>query len=313
MGIANRDYYRDDDYAGGRRRGTNVVMWLIIINVVVFVVQAVWPEQNTRVLSEEELASIQAGDYVQPPDPLLVRWFGLNRSAIFGGQVWRLLTYEFLHDHTSPWHIFFNMYFLYLIGSQLQAHYGSREFLLFYLLSGILSGVFSVFWFEMLGDRGWVAIGASGAVAASFILFALHWPHHIFLIFGFIPVQAMFLAILNTVMDVFPMLRELSTRQAYDGIAHSAHVGGMLFALVYYLRNLRIEPWLGWWRPADWKRGWRRRRSSLKVYTPETTVNFEQRMDELLQKIQEHGQASLTATELADLEEASRRMRNRKG
>jgi hypothetical protein len=207
------------------------------------------------------------------------------------------------------------MWFLYLAGRKVEDHYGSREFLWFYLAAGCLSGLFSVFWFEAFGHPGWSAIGASGAVAGVFIVYALYWPFDIIRIFGIIPVQAMWLAILNVVMDVFPMLQQIGGRHYGDGIAHSAHVGGMLFAFVYQRRNWRVADWVPTLRFAEWKRKLRLRRTKLRVYAPETRYasddDFEQRVDAALQKVQEQGEASLTDVERALLMEASRRYRNK--
>lgn len=314
MGIYSRDYIREDyGPRGGAWRDANVVKWLIIVNVAVFVLQVVWQVPVQTELPKglpDELWEMAHYD-----EPTVNRWFALDRSAIFGGQVWRLLTYEFLHDHHSPWHLVFNMWFLYLAGRKVEDYYGSREFLWFYLAAGCLSGVFSVFWFEAFGHPGWSAIGASGAVAGVFIVYALYWPFDIIRIFGVIPVQAMWLAILNVVVDVFPMLQQIGGRHYGDGIAHSAHFGGMLFAFLYQRRNWRVADWIPALQMAGWKRKLRLRRTKLRVYAPESRpeddADFEQRVDAALQKVQEHGEASLTDAERALLMEASRRYRNK--
>src|SRR5262245_4856913 len=144
MGIYSRDYIREDyGPRGGVWRDANVVKWLIIVNIAVFVLQLVW--QDPVPYSYEDFEGVvREAEYYEPA---VNNWLALNRSAIFQGQVWRLLTYEFLHDHGSVWHIFVNMYFLYICGRKVEDYYGSREFLLFYLTAGMLSGLFSVFWF----------------------------------------------------------------------------------------------------------------------------------------------------------------------
>lgn len=290
MGIYSRDYLRDD-YGDQRGRGRDFdpIKWIIIINVAVFVLQIVIP--------------------VRGPNPFPENWFALDKSAILGGQIWRLLTYEFLHDRGNVWHIFFNMYFLWLAGRKVEAQYGSREFLMFYLAAGVLSGVFSVFWFEAFGHPGWSAIGASGAVAAVFIVYALHWPHDIFRLFALIPVQAMWLAILGAVMDVYMMLREMGGGPG-DGIAHSAHVGGMLFALLYQRRGWRVAPFFERLRMPDLRRAMKPK-PKLRVYEPEAPADLEGRVDELLAKVAEQGESSLTDDERAELVAASRRYRDK--
>jgi membrane associated rhomboid family serine protease len=285
MGIYSRDYLREDDYrGGGLHRDFDPIKWIIVVNVAVFVIQIIAPQ--------------------------ITDWCALNASAISGGQVWRLLTYEFLHETRTPWHIFFNMYFLYLAGRKVEQHYGSREFLFFYIAAGVLSGLFSVMWYQVFGVPGWSAIGASGAVAAVFILYALRWPHDLFYLFGIIPVQAMWLAILDVILDVHPLLLDIAGANR-DRVAHAAHVGGMLFALFYYRRDWRLAPIIDRFRGSGVKRVFKSR-TKLRVYEPEaTTVDPEARLDELLAKVAEHGESSLTDSERAELVDFSRRFRNR--
>ncbi len=307
MGIYNREYLRDDyGRPGGAWHNADVIKWLIIVNVAVFVLQVVW---QTDVPFRFELPNGQVvEDTIR--GPAINQWLALDRSAIFQGQIWRLVTYEFLHDDAGVWHLFFNMLFLYLAGRKVEDYYGPREFLLFYLAAGVLSGMFSVVWYETMGHEGWTAIGASGAVAAVMIVYALHWPYDVWRIMFVIPVYAMWIAILFVIFDVYPMLREIGGNPTGDGVAHSAHVGGMLFAFLYQRRGWRIDPFVSRFRLADWKRRLRPK-TKLRVYQPETPVDLESRVDELLAKIAEQGEASLTDEERAELVEAGRRYRNR--
>lgn len=302
MGIYSRDYLRDDEHGGGAPRDFDAIKWIIIVNVAVFVLQVVWQHDVTLEFG---------GIATSVREPVINGWLALDASAIFGGQVWRLLTYEFLHNHHDQWHLFFNMLGLFFAGRKVEAYYGPREFLFFYLTSGILSGIFTVFWFAAMGPAGWSAIGASGAVAAVFILYALHWPFDVWRIFFFLPVQAMWLAILYAVSDLYPMLAQLGgSRDHYDGVAHSAHVGGMLFALFYQRREWRIAPLFDRIRVGGVKRVFKPR-TKLRVFEPETPADPEARLDELLAKIAAKGEASLTDAERAELVAISRRYGNR--
>lgn len=343
MGIYSRDYLRED--YGPHRGGwtsIDVIKWLIIVNVAVFVLQVVW---QGEFIHRTEVPIEGDPDYVQQTaeeikrwpgivsvevawkgereaviavmrrdeGPVINEWLALDRSAVFKGQVWRVLTYEFLHDHGSPWHLFFNMLFLYMAGRKVGDFYGPRELLLFYLVAGGISGLLSVFWYEFFGVSGWSAVGASGSVAAVFLLYALNWPFDVWRIMGIIPIQAMWLAIIVAIYDIFPILTELGGNSYGDGVAHSAHLGGMVFALLYQRRDWRLEPFLTRFRLSDWKRRVRPR-SKLRVYQPTTEdVDWERRVDELLQKVAEHGEASLTESERAILVDASQRYKQRKG
>lgn len=325
MGIYSRDYLRED-YSPhqGSWTSLDVIKWLIIVNVAIFVLQVAWQGDFVRT---QEFSRAEARAYgMKVPDdgtekvlvpvayhgPVLNEWLALDRSAIFKGQIWRLLTFEFLHAHDSPWHLFWNMLALYFAGRKVGDHYGPREFLLFYLVAGALSGLVSVFWYEVFGRVGWMAVGASGSVAAVFLLYALNWPFDVWRIMGIIPVQAMWLAIILAIYDIFPLLSQMGAGGDTDHVAHSAHVGGMVFALLYQRRNWRLEPFLTRFRLSDWKRRVRPR-TKLRVYQPKATddIDWESRVDELLQKVAEHGEASLTDSERAILMEASQRYKRR--
>ena len=229
------------------------------------------------------------------------------------GQVWRLLTYAFCHDRESVWHILMNMYILYITGRRLQQYYGSREFLLFYLTAAVVSGLGFLLLNQIVGRESSVAIGASGAVTAVLIIYALRHPHEVWYIFGVIPLQVMWIAILMVIYDLHPVLLELGGQPSRDAVAHSAHLAGYLFGFLYYYNGWRLSPLLDWFRWPDLRR-LRQPRSKLKVYNPErepSRADLDQRVDELLQKVHEQGEASLSDKERAFLADASRNYRNR--
>src|SRR5581483_2601633 len=123
MGIYDREYYR--------REGPSVLAsftdagracWtLILINIAVFVLQVL-----TLRWGEAPL-----GDFTD--------FFVLDPERVLNdGQVWRLLTYAFLHQPTTLWHIVFNMLFLWWLGTDVEDLYGSAEFVAIYLVSCVL-------------------------------------------------------------------------------------------------------------------------------------------------------------------------------
>lgn len=288
MGIYSRDYLREDysPHSSGRG-GRSMVVTLIIVNVVVFVLQVI---------------TVQHG---------VANWFDLDPAKVLHGQIWRLSTYDFLHDPSSIWHLVFNMWVFYLAGRKVEGFYGGRELLLFYLTAGIVSGIAFVAW-SVFRHTATPAIGASGAVAAVMIVYALNWPNDVWLIFGFIPIRVIWIALVTALLDLHPMLLELGGMSHGDGIAHAAHVGGMLFGLIYQRRNWRLEPLFAWLRrPSGWKRRVRSR-TKLRVYQPTTDdVNWESRVDEVLQKVADQGEASLTDSERQILMDASKRYQRR--
>src|SRR5262249_45401932 len=135
--------------------------WLIIVNVVVFFIQLASESQGSR---------------------FIIDWFSLRVSDVLDGQVWRLVTYAFLHGSFS--HLFWNMLFLWWFGSDLEEIYGWREFLCFYLVAAAVGGLGYMVhvalqpnFFVIPNGRLLIpAIGASGAVTALLLLCALHFP-----------------------------------------------------------------------------------------------------------------------------------------
>src|ERR1700722_1893848 len=149
MGIYDRDYYRRDgpSYLGSFLERGRMCKWLIGINVIVFIVQML-----TRVQDDD--GSFRYG----PVTDLLI----LNVNAVLHGQVWRLLTYAFLHSTQGlPLHLLFNMLFLWWFGTDVEELYGPREFLAIYLLSGVAGGV--LYTLTGLAAPTLPALGASGA------------------------------------------------------------------------------------------------------------------------------------------------------
>ena len=134
MGFENRDYARTDNrsYSAPRSR-MSIIGWIIAVNVAVFVVQCIWTQPLVEQPEgfEDQIAHVP-GQRV----PVLNEWFSLDRRAILQGQIWRLGTYDLLHDTTGdvPWHLFGNMYLLFLLTRKIVDVYSEREFL-FNLLS----------------------------------------------------------------------------------------------------------------------------------------------------------------------------------
>src|SRR5262245_55128238 len=114
MGIYDREYYRHEG-SGFLRSFTGqgqVWKWLILINVILFVVQ----------LGTRPANLVGVFDLGPVTDTLC-----LIPQAVLNGEVWRLLTYAFLHDPGSLLHIVFNMLFLWWFGSSVEDLYGPRE------------------------------------------------------------------------------------------------------------------------------------------------------------------------------------------
>ena len=131
-------------------------------------------------------------------------------------KLYQLVSYMFLHG--SFFHIFFNLFVLYLFGRELEGVWGTKRFLIYYFVSGIGAGVVTV----LLSNNS--VIGASGAIYGLLLAYGLLFPNRMLLIWFIIPMKAKYVVIL---FGVFEFLASMSG--GGDGIAHLTHLGGMAF------------------------------------------------------------------------------------
>jgi membrane associated rhomboid family serine protease len=168
--------------------------------------------------------------------PRLQIYLSLIPIAVLGeGWWWQPFTYMFMHSGT--WHLLFNMLALFIFGIQLEQRLGSSEFLLFYLLVGTLAGFFSLFIYWVTGSMQVILLGASGAVFGLLLAFATFFPTATILVFGILPVRAPILVIGYAALELFNML----TRSG-GNVAHLTHLAGLLFAFLYLIIRMRINP-----------------------------------------------------------------------
>ncbi|MFO0807092.1 MAG: rhomboid family intramembrane serine protease [Gemmataceae bacterium] len=298
MGIYDREYYRDENssFLGSIVGRGRVVNGLIIVNVVVLLVQIATRDSPSR------------GGMGWFTD-----LFDLNPDAVLHGQVWRLLTSAFLHSFAWP-HIVFNMLFLWWFGNEVEDIYGPREFLAFYLAAALVSSIAYVFVQWAVGSPN-PALGASGAVTATLVLFAMHFPTRTILVMWVIPMPVIALVCINVLQDTLGLLGG-SARP----IAFAAHLGGAAFGFLYYRfqwRVMNILPNLSNLRLP-------KRRPRLKVYRgeaeshnprPSSSVadeHLEAELDAVLAKVARQGKSSLTEREHTILMRASEIYRNRR-
>lgn len=169
----------------------------------------------------------------------VIRLLGLQPASLFGKfTIWQPITYMFVHGGVS--HIFFNMLTLWLIGVELERLWGTTYFTKFYFVSGLGAGFTQV----LLGILPFdfanqfylpITIGASGAIYGLLLAFALYYPTRPFLVFFIFPVQARyFVMILGGLSLLFSL-------GGGSGVAHTAHLGGLVTGYLY-LRRPRITP-----------------------------------------------------------------------
>jgi membrane associated rhomboid family serine protease len=235
----------------------------------------------------------------------LTAWLELNADWYRRPwEAYQLLTYGFLHSPNDLWHIALNMFALWLFGREVEARYGAREYLTFYLVAIVVAGL--VWTLAEISTGAFTTMtGASGAISAVVVLFALNFPYRTVLFFFVIPMPMWVAAVILVAMDAFGAVNRSGN------VAYTAHLGGAAFGFIYYKWGLRLE---GWLPNVSW-RGGLRRRPKLRVVDADLTDNnntTDRRVDEILQKIQEQGQDSLTSRERKILEEASREYQRRR-
>lgn len=290
MGIYNRDYFRDENSSGWK--GQSGGPW------------AVW----------QRILAITIGVYLV--QLLIIPFTGYFELSVievaYQGQVWRLLSYAFLHAVDDVFHLLFNMLFLYLFGRRLESMLGQKEFTLFYLASAIFSGLtFLTFYLFYYPNSS--VIGASGAIMSLVILYALYFPREKLSFLGIFDIEMKYFAGGYVLLNVFPLISELQGLSPEGRTSYVTHLGGILFAWIYYSQKLRLSSWLdsltGLFKPRK-----KASRAPLKIYKEEEPAegHIEAEVDRILQKIQDHGEASLTDKERKVLKQGSEYYKNRK-
>jgi membrane associated rhomboid family serine protease len=150
--------------------------------------------------------------------------------------LWQLLTYGFLHEgdllHLDIAHIFFNMFALFVFGAPLERLWGSRRFSIYYLACVLSAAVIELV-VENATNAGAVVVGASGGVFGLLLAFAWYFPKEkMIMLLLPIPMPAWLMVTLYGVMEMY-----LGVTGKEPGVAHFAHLGGMLggaLAILYW-------------------------------------------------------------------------------
>jgi membrane associated rhomboid family serine protease len=155
-------------------------------------------------------------------------------------QVWQLLTYGFMHGGLA--HLFFNMFALYMFGPAIETRLGAQRFLAYYLAC-VAGAALLQLWVGRGAEAYPVpTVGASGGVFGLLLAFGMFYPHQkLMLLFPPIPMPAWLFVTLYGLLELYLGVsgRGLSGAAGSGGIAHFAHVGGLLtgFLLLNYWRR----------------------------------------------------------------------------
>lgn len=146
--------------------------------------------------------------------------------------VWQVFTYMFLHG--GFWHIALNMFILWMFGSKLEYTWGTREFIRYYLITGLIAGFSILLWNLATGNPTVPTIGASGAVFGVLAAYALFFPDDLVYIYFLFPVRVKYFVVFIGILEFWAL-------QGQSNISHIGHLGGMI-AGYFYLRN-RYRHW----------------------------------------------------------------------
>ena len=270
MSWQERDWARQG-YAPRGRSLTPVVKGLIIANVCVFVLQF-----------------LSGGNRGQSMEAL----FGLSPYMFFRKfHVWQIVTYMFLHSRAGIFHIVFNMLFLYWFGPAIELMFGSKRFLRFYLLGGIVAGFAYCLFSPRLTAP---VIGASGAIMALVVVYAIHFPDQQILFFFIIPMKIRHFVFFIIAMDLFYSVQYIS-----NGVANVAHLGGAAFGFAY-VKFASVWTGLG-----------DSMRRSMSRRVQNTEEDDREKVDAILEKISREGMDKLTRRERQFLLRQSQKYRKR--
>jgi len=236
MGIYDRDYYRQSTRQssfGG------ISLWsmntkLIAINIAVFIADGLFSQTVT-----------DPDGYVLGKTHPIHNWgfFSID-TAIYHLQLWRFLTFQFLH--ANPTHILYNMIALFFFGPMIESYFGSRRYLAFYLLCGFAGPImYMLLWAAgiLIHFSNAEMVGASAGIFGVLIAASQVAPNAQVLIYGIIPMRLRVLALILLGVAAFTVLSN-----GNNAGGEAAHLGGAAagFLLIKYPQLLNF---------ADFRRG----------------------------------------------------------
>jgi membrane associated rhomboid family serine protease len=243
---------------------------MIITNIVVFIVQNLYPQ--------------------------LTFLLGLTPARFFSefpNLLYQPLTYMFLHGGFG--HIFFNMFALWMFGTEIEFSWRSKRFARFYFLAGLAGAILTL---VVYPSQPYPVIGASAAIYGILVAYWVMFPHRYLYIYFLFPVK---------VKWAVPGMMLLGFLFSAGNIAHMAHLGGAVFGFLY----LKMD-----WRWSFVTRSFRnlhyRRQEEKSTKNRQKAEDVMKRVDAILDKINEVGIENISKSDRKFLEEASSELSRRK-
>jgi len=155
--------------------------------------------------------------------------FALYSINTGGFYLYQLVTYMFTQVYFG--HLFFNMFAVFMFGRSLEYYWGSKRFLLYYMVTGIGAGLIQLLVSYLTGAPS-LTVGASGSVFGLLLAFGMLFPNiPLFIFFIPIPIKAKYMVIGYGLIELYLGF----ANRAGDNVAHFAHLGGMLFGIFMIL------------------------------------------------------------------------------
>ncbi len=218
------NYYRPSGF-GGFSFFPPVIKNLLIINGAVFIVTMLG--ENIRMASGFTLADIITKYFALLPIGGFTAATMGNIAITWHFYPWQLITYQFMH--AGFFHIFFNMFILWMFGMEIENLWGSKKFLIFYLTTGVIGGLFQILLSPIfLGGLNAPTVGASGSIMGVMVAFAMLFPNRYIYIYFLIPVKVKYFIVFLVLIDIF-------AANGGGNIAHFVHIGGALYGFLYMM------------------------------------------------------------------------------
>ena len=225
-------------------------------------------------------------------EQLFNNYLGLVPKLLWNNfYVWQPVTYMFLHGGLM--HLLINMVVLWMFGSEIERYWGRKEFLGFYFITGIGSGILTALFSY---DSSIPVVGASGAIYGVLLAYGLMFPNRIIHLYFLIPVKVKYF-----VLFIGGVAFVSSLSDTGSAVSHLTHLSGMVIGYLYMKSNVKISNLSDSFGEFKIKRQVKKAERVKKSYE-----NLRQEIDMILDRINEVGYENLTDEEKQKLEEASR-------
>lgn len=237
MGWQDRDYAREQPPVSPGGRGLiaqyGIVNLLIIVNIGIYIA-------NSLIQGE-----------VTAHERLIYHLGSLVPEKVWQGQVWRLVTAQYLHYPYSLLHITVNMIGLYFLGPPLERLWSARKFFIVYTLCGLAGNIFYVLLATQVRELMLTpAVGASGCIYGLLGIVAVRFPYATLYVYFLIPIRIRTAAVIFGILAFWSVI---TRGQNYGGEA--CHLAGLIFGVWWAAAGEE------WWRSTEWRLPWKKSRT----------------------------------------------------